>query len=192
MVGPDITLLLNRAADGDSDAASIVWTAVHREVHAMAVNAVRNEPKAVNLEASAVVSEVFIRFAGKRTEVWESRAHFFGSIARSMEQFLIDTARAMQRQQRRFGVVGESVAALQSALANEGAQSEGDALELLLLFGQLEAESPIAATVVRLRYQFNLSLEEVATALVLTSPQVDHLSRFGRAFIRTRMAQKDV
>ena len=61
MQGPDITLLLNRAVDGDVEAATAVWTTVHREVHAMAVNAVRNEPNANDLEASVIVSEVFLK-----------------------------------------------------------------------------------------------------------------------------------
>ena len=109
MQGPDITLLLNRAVDGDVEAATAVWTTVHREVHAMAVNAVRNEPNANALEASVIVSEVFLKVTGKRREPWESRRHFFGAVARAMEQYLIDTPRAMRTQKKHVAFVTESV-----------------------------------------------------------------------------------
>ena len=195
MQGPDITLLLNRAVDGEVEAATAVWTTVHREVHAMAVNAVRNEPNANDLEASVIVSEVFLKFTGKRKEPWESRRHFFGAVARAMEQFLIDTARAMRTQNKHVAFVTESVVLLKDALRSDangiGAAPRADALELLLLFGKLEAESPISATVLRLRYQFSMTQAQVSAALELTEEQVDHYSRFGRAFIRDRLTRGD-
>ncbi len=72
-----------------------------------------------------------------------------------------------------------------------GAAPRADALELLLLFGKLEAESPISATVLRLRYQFSMTQAQVSAALELTEEQVDHYSRFGRAFIRDRLTRGD-
>ncbi len=185
----DITRLLNRAADGDGAAATELWTAIHREVHAIAVRTVQGESAAFNLEASALVTEAFLKVRGKRNEPWESRRHFFGAIARAMEQFLIDTARVMQARKVRIDFVTDSVMLLKQALNGEGEAPKGDALDLLLQFGKLEAESLLSATVLRLRYQFGMTQAQVASALELTEEQVDHYSRFGRAFIRERMAR---
>ena len=195
----DLTKLLNLAANGDKDAASVVWAMVYREVRAMAQRATRETNRVDGegrFEASAIVSEVYLRLeSGRPAERWDSRGHYFGAIARAMHRFLIDTVRSMETQRRGGGVGALEIVRLEALVEDEsgappptGAESAERALELLLALEELEAIDAVSATVLRMRYVFELSNEEIAKALEIPADEVQSHTRFGRNCVRRALA----
>jgi RNA polymerase sigma factor (TIGR02999 family) len=194
----DLTTLLNLAANGDKDAASAVWAMVYREVRAMALRASRDTSRRDGegrFEASAIVSEVYLRLeSGKPAERWDSRAHYFGAVARAMHRFLIDTVRSMETARRGGGVEAFDLGQIGAIIEDESgvgpagaAQSNERAFELLLALEALEAVDSRTATILRMRYVFELSSAEIATALDIDPDDVQNHARFGRAWIRRRL-----
>ncbi|MFM7133412.1 MAG: ECF-type sigma factor [Planctomycetota bacterium] len=181
-----LTSLLNRAAAGDGAAANEVWTLVYRDIRAMAASAVAGATRRDEFEPSVVAQEVYLRVAHGATRRWESRRHFFGAVARAMEQFLIDTARRYAAQKRDASFVEASVAGLAEAVGSAPARTGDEALRLFAHLAALEVVSPGAAEVLRLRYVFGLSGAQTAAALEIDESEVAALARFGRAFILDR------
>jgi DNA-directed RNA polymerase specialized sigma24 family protein len=56
---------------------------------------------------------------------------------------------------------------------------------------RLEQESPEAAEIVRFRYVFGLTNQQVATALSMKESEVANLVRFGRAYIADALERDD-
>ncbi len=90
----DITHYLCEASSGDSVAIARLWSEVQEDVHDMAVNICRKEFTGNTIQPTLLVNEVWMRLYGREEQLsWENRAHFFGSVARSMSQILVDYAR---------------------------------------------------------------------------------------------------
>jgi RNA polymerase sigma factor (TIGR02999 family) len=192
MHGDAITQLLQKATDGDADAANEVWSIVYRDIRAMAASAIAGEARREEFEPTMVVHEVYLRLVAQPERKWNSRRHFFGAVARAMEQFLIDAARTFSRKKRRAVFVDQSVAELSVTLSGSALDHTGeDAIRLLLQVASLERESAEAAEIIRFRYVFGLTNQQVATALGIAEPEVANLVRFGRAFIANAMERGD-
>ena len=188
-----LTQLLHRATEGDAEAANEVWSLVYRDIRAMAASAIAGEARRVEFEPTMVVHEVYLRLVAQPERKWNSRRHFFGAVARAMEQFLIDAARTFSRKKRKAVFVDQSVAELSATLAEGAAERTGeDAIRLLQQVAALERESPEAAEIIRFRYVFGLTNQQVATALGIKESEVAGLVRFGRAFIADAMERADV
>lgn len=187
-----LTQLLHRATDGDAEAANEVWSLVYRDIRAMAASAIAGEARRVEFEPTMVVHEVYLRLVSQPERKWNSRRHFFGAVARAMEQFLIDAARMFSRKKRKAVFVDQSVAELSATLADSAKERTGeDAIRLLQQVAKLEKDSPEAAEIVRFRYVFGLTNQQVATALGMTEAEVANHVRFGRAYIADALERGD-
>jgi RNA polymerase sigma factor (TIGR02999 family) len=187
-----ITQLLQRSAEGDPEAANQVWSIVYRDIRAMAASAIAGEARREQFEPTMVVHEVYLRLVSQPERKWNSRRHFFGAVARAMEQFLIDAARTFSRKKRKAVFVDQSVAELSITLSGNPMNHTGeDAIRLLQQVAALERESAEAAEIIRFRYVFGLTNQQVATALGMSEAEVANLVRFGRAFIANAMERGD-
>ncbi len=183
-----LTELLRRATDGDAVAANEVWSLVYRDIRAMAASAMVGESRREEFEPTMIVHEVYIRLVQQPERKWSSRRHFFGAVARAMEHYLIDAARTFSRKKRKAIFIDQSVAELSAVIGDPSQERTGeDAIKLFEKVAMLEKESPEAGEVVRLRYVFGLTNQQVAAALSMTDAEVANLVRFGRAFIATAM-----
>jgi len=192
MVSGALTELLRKATDGDAEAANEVWSLVYRDVRAMAANAIAGEVRKAEFEPTMVVHEVYLKLVANPERRWNSRRHFFGAVARAMEQFLIDAARTFSRKKRKAVFVEQSVAELSAAFTEDAQSRTGeDAIRLLKQVARLEKDSPEAAEIIRFRYVFGLTNQQVAAALGMQESEVANLVRFGRAFIANAMEQDD-
>ena len=81
----------------------------------MAASAVANEARRNEFEPSVVVNEVYLRLVQQPERRWSSRRHFFGAVARAMEQFLIDAARSFARKKRKAVFIDDSPQYIASA-----------------------------------------------------------------------------
>jgi RNA polymerase sigma factor (TIGR02999 family) len=101
---PDVTQLLHDWSHGDRSAGEGLMAAVYAELHQQAARAMGRETPAHTLQATALVSEAYLRLIDQSRVQWRNRAHFFGVAAQLMRRILVDHARGRLAAKRGGGV----------------------------------------------------------------------------------------
>lgn len=185
-----VTLLMDRARQGDRQAASALLPLVYEQLRRTAQRAMAGERSDHTLQATALVHEAYVRLLGESPAGFEGRAHFYHAAGRAMRQLLVEHARARGRLKR--GGSGDGGGARRRVpldvvdLAAESAPEE--VLEIDLVMDELEKEDPDVAAVVRLRFFAGLTGEQTAAALGVSPRQVDRMWAFARARIYQRVS----
>jgi RNA polymerase sigma factor (TIGR02999 family) len=176
----DVTRLLERAQQGDPNAADELLPLVYDELRKLAAVRMANEKPCQTLQATALVHEAWLKIAGEGTEHFANRRHFFKAAAGAMQQILIDVARRKQRLKHGAKMVGDELHESQIATVapSEELLAVNDALEALAL------EDPQAAEVVQMRYFVGMTVPEIAEALGLAPRTVDRHWAFARAWLK--------
>jgi RNA polymerase sigma factor (TIGR02999 family) len=186
-----VTKWLEEAKNGNPDAAQELWAVVYQEVRQMAAGKLSKERQTANLQATMLVSETYLKMWPKDKEPpnFEDRKHFFGSIARVMEQYLIDYARSRGRLKRGGDRKRVSLTIAEGELKNIETV-DGDSLEeLLKALKALENVMPRAAEVVRLRYISGHTIKQTAIALDISDRTVVDDWEYARAYLRREMSK---
>jgi RNA polymerase sigma factor (TIGR02999 family) len=157
----EITLLLDRLAEGDRSAEEALMPRVYLELHRLAMARLRSERPGHTLQATALVHEVYLRMCRSNEFKCENRAHFFRICAQLMRRILVDYARQHGAQKRNDGV---PLRTLEDAITVSASQST-EALEVDELLRKLATLSPRQAQVVEMRFYGGLTEEETAVAL---------------------------
>ncbi|MGD9584220.1 MAG: ECF-type sigma factor [Lysobacterales bacterium] len=156
-----ITRLLQGAAAGQSDAAEVLLPLLYQELRVLAARQLAAERPGHTLSPTALVNEVYLRFASDETFTPADRRQFFAVAARRMRQVLVDHAR--RRGAERRG--GDLERVTWSALDDQPGASAIDSLALDQALTQLEAIDERKARVVELRYFAGLEMSEIAELL---------------------------
>jgi RNA polymerase sigma factor (TIGR02999 family) len=177
----EITTLLQRA-EGDSNAADLLWRRVYPELRRRAGRLVRGERDDHTLSATAVVNEAYVRLASRAAHEWEDRSHFYNVASAVMRHVLIDHARGHRAEKRGGGArkqpLDESV--FPSLRPDEeGFRSAAHALEILA------AEHERAALVVSLKVFGGLTIAEIAAEVKVAERTVKN----DWALARRRLAE---
>jgi RNA polymerase sigma factor (TIGR02999 family) len=117
---------------------------------------------------------------------WDSRGHFFAAAAEAMRRILIDTARRKQSEKRG----GDRARIPLDAAALGATIDESPAMDLLALddaLTQFEAEEPIKARLVKLRFFAGLSLEDAARTLEISPATAKRYWVYARSWLYGRM-----
>src|SRR5215510_10336828 len=93
--------LLQRWSDGDSEALDQLMPLVYGELRRMARRYMGQQPSGHTLQTTALINEAYLRLIGQEEKRWENRAHFFGVAAQAMRHILVDYARARNTAKRR-------------------------------------------------------------------------------------------
>jgi len=202
-VPDDFTVLLNRAAGGDGIATNAVWSRSYGELLAIA-RGVRPAVRADSVHApspTTIIHESFVKTfgpgsGGSRGErpAWDSRAHFFGAVARAMGQFIIDWRRTATRRKRGGGERPVGLGAFEEDIVP--APAHDTTLDDIAEFGpviaaaleRLRKRAPEVADVVWLRAMAGLSLEDTAVVLGVRPRTVSKRWNLGRALLRRELA----
>jgi RNA polymerase sigma-70 factor (ECF subfamily) len=157
----DVTLLLERLAEGDRSAEEVLMSRVYVELHRLAVSRLKSERSGHTLQATALVHEAYIRMCRSDEIKCQNRAHFFCIAAQVMRRIMVDYARRRCAQKRNDGVPAFS---LEDVIALDASGTE-KAIEIDDLLNQLAKFSPRQAQVVEMRFYGGLTDEEIALAL---------------------------
>ncbi len=189
---PAFTRILERAANGDREAAAQVLPLVYKQLRECAQAAISRERTGHTLTATALVHEVYLKLFGSSVPpAFTSRAHFFATAAQAMRQYLIDHARARLAQKR--GGPGEdhegqparklSLSDMAEVADLVSLKDPAEILSLDAAVSRLEQEHARAAEVVRLRFYAGLSVEQTAEVLELSPATVKREWQFARAWL---------
>ena len=160
---PQITLLLQRAADGDRAALDAVYASLYPELKRLARARLRQQGRGESVSTTLLVHESFVRLVGARDLRLEDRRHFFAYAAKTMRNIIIDSAREHLAERRGGGAEHVTLGDADSdamQVADAGPSDElvrvGDALR------ELETVDPELAELVEMRYFGGYSEIEIA------------------------------
>jgi RNA polymerase sigma factor (TIGR02999 family) len=164
----DLTDLLRRARQGDSEAADALFAATYPELRRLARARLRGGGRSTLLDTTSLVHESYLRFAGTKSLQLEDRVHFMHYAGRVMRSVIVDFAR--RRNAGRRGGVGHVHLTLRTGDGVTGGENE-----ILRVHEALDGLAEIdarMAQVVEMRYFGGLSETEIAEALAVTERTV--------------------
>jgi RNA polymerase sigma factor (TIGR02999 family) len=182
---PNVTQILDRAQQGDPQAAAELVPLVYEELRKLAAQKLANERPGQTLQATALVHEAWLRLTGGTEARFANRAHFFAAAAEAMRHILIDRA-------RRRVVLEKGGFAQREELSESKIVFAVDPVELLgvhELLDQLAEEDSAGAELVKLRYFIGMSMPEAAEAMGLPLRNAERLWTFARAWLRQAMGR---
>ena len=140
----------------------------------------RGEPAEQSLQATALVSEAYVRLVDVQRVNWTNRTHFLAMAARIMRRILVDSARAKHSLKR-----GGEIAKV--PLDEECVAVDAPAQSLLALNDALDRLSAVderKGQVVELRFFGGLTVEETAAALDVSVDTVMRDWKLAKAWLR--------
>ena len=157
----DITQLLRRFQDGDTEAQSKLINAVHGELRTMAARYMQRERQGITLQTTALLNEAYLKLINVKSTNWQDRAHFFAVAARIMRQILVDHAR--KRLAGKHGGQFYDLELNEALVFTPSRSSELVALDEALT--KLAGKDERASRLVELRFFGGLSVEDTAEVL---------------------------
>ena len=193
----DVSRILQRVEDDDSEAVRELFTSVYDELRKLAAHQLQNEPPGHTLQATALVHEAWLKlmgplagFAGTESSSdalspqqtshhWKCRAHFFGAAAEAMRRILVDNARKRNRLKR-----GGDLKRTTLDLDAVSETPDDDQLEVLdEALQRFSAVDAVGHELVKLRYFAGLSLQDASKVLNIAPRTADRLWAYAKAWL---------
>jgi RNA polymerase sigma-70 factor (ECF subfamily) len=185
----ELTDLLRRWGNGDSDEAERVFPLIYGELRRQAHSFLRRERPGHTLQTTALINETYLKLREQTDVEWESRAHFFAICATLMRRILVDYARARKRAKRGGGAEQLPIEGL--ALAADAAErSEVDLIALDDALDRLANIDLQQSRVVELRFFSGLSIEETADLLGKSTSSVKRDWRTAKAWLFNELSSE--
>ncbi|MGA3212801.1 MAG: sigma-70 family RNA polymerase sigma factor [Terriglobales bacterium] len=178
-----ITVLLHQYAGGDKAALDHLVPLVYAELRHIARKYLEKERPDHTLQPTALVNELYAKFAGQAPGNVRDRVHFLGVAACAMRQILIDHARTKYAAKR---------GGRQEKLSLDEAQGAcGEKPDIMIrvddALNQLAREDPRKARLVEMRFFGGLTAEESATVLDLPVNLVRRELRVAQAWLEREL-----
>ena len=175
-----VTVILNRAQQGDPRAAGELLPLVYDELRRVAGARMADNALAQTLQPTALVHEAWLRLVGDDSEMqFQNRTHFFAAAAEAMRHILIDDARRKQTLRHGGGQQRLDVDDLQIAAPapDEELLAVDEALD------RLARLDPAKVELVKLRYFVGMTLAEAAAALGISERTAKREWSLARAWL---------
>ncbi|MGY1408997.1 MULTISPECIES: ECF-type sigma factor [unclassified Luteimonas] len=180
---PEITRLLQAAADGEPAAMDQVVHGLYQALHQLAAAQLGRERHDPMLSATVLINEAWLKlFAGAALPPMENRGHLLGLAAHAMRQVLIDHARRRMSAKR---PQDQDRLQLTEVAESLGEEVEPDALEAAL--DRLATLDERQARIVDMRFFAGLTGEQIAAATGLSTATVQREWRMARAWLRREL-----
>jgi RNA polymerase sigma factor (TIGR02999 family) len=183
----DVTRILHAIEGGDARAGDQLLPLVYDQLRRIAQQKMAQERPDHSLQATALVHEAYLRLVGDEDVQWANRAHFFAAAAEAMRRILVESARSRGRLKR-----GGDRKRMPLNVVDLAAEHEPD--EILALdeaLKRLEAQDPLMAKLVMLRFFSGLSVEETASAMELSPRTVKREWAMARAWLFRELNETD-
>lgn len=178
----EITRLVTRLGTGDALAAEGLAAALYEELRQIAQALMRGERADHTLQATALVSEAYLRLVDQTRVDWRGETHFRAVAAQAMRRVLVDHARARRRHKRQ----GDRRRLMLETNLAEPAPAV-DILELDDLLEKLRALDEQQHRIVEMRLFSDMELKQIAFALGLPMRTVQYDWRMARAWLSSQL-----
>jgi RNA polymerase sigma factor (TIGR02999 family) len=189
----DITVLLRAWRDGDRSALDRLTPLLYSQLRRLASKFMQQERPEHTLQATALVSEAYLRLVDIRAVDWQDRAHFMAVAAQTMRRVLVDAARTRAAEKRGGGARRLDPGASSVDLDSLPAPGTDRALEMCALDDALAALAgmdPRRAQVIELRFFGGLTVEETAEVLQISPQSVMRDWKLARAWLMRELRPK--
>lgn len=183
----EVTVLLQRANQGDADAGSKLFRRVQDQLHNMAERKLSQEQAGATIQATVLVHDAFLQLVGEEQDVdCNDRKHFFVLAAQAMRRILIDRARgrrALKRggpDRKRAGLEVDDIA---------GRSDDDELLALHEALKELADLDPRQAKIVELRHFGGYSVEETAELLDVSGSTIKQEFAAAKAWLFRQLKQ---
>lgn len=180
----EVTVLLEKWALGDPQAAERLFESVYRELRAIARNYFRREHAGQTLQPTALVHEAYLRLVDQTRVEWKNSGHFFAVASQAMRRVLVDHARSRDAAKRGGG---QEPAALEFDVPAQAQLPPVDLLALEQALERLAALDVGLVRVVELRFFGGMTLEETAEITGRSLASVKRDWRAARAFLHSEL-----
>jgi RNA polymerase sigma-70 factor (ECF subfamily) len=182
-----VSQILTDRAGGDRDALDQVMPLVYEELRNLAHRYMMQERGGHTLQTTALVNEVYLKFANRDGLRAQNRAHFLALAARQMRCILVDYARGRARDKR--GGDAERVPLDEALVVSE--DRAADMIELDEALNGLAKFDERKSRVAELRFFAGLTVEETAEALSISPETVNRDWRLAKAWLRKELQHGD-
>ena len=163
-----------------------LFAQVYSHLKEIASYRLAGENRVKSLQTTALVNEAYLKLADQNCS-WRDRRHFFGVAAEAMRRILIDAARSRNREKRGGDMVQQPL----SGVCIPGDEFDSDLLGLHESLAELEQVAPEKAEIVKLKFFSGLTNSECAQVLEVSLSTVERRWRFARAWLRTKIQEKN-
>lgn len=180
----EITRLLQRADQGENDAAEQLFRLVEKELKAIAFRRKQAFTARQDFSVTALVDEAFCRLVGQQATVWQAgdRRKFFSYAATKIHNILVNMLKAENAEKRGRGRRRVGAEVIESLADPRGEIAH---LEVLLdLQTALEEHAEFAETdaiLFRMRYFLNCTFAEAAEIMGISATEAK------RSFARSKL-----
>ena len=180
-----VTQLLSQAQAGDPQAAERLLPLVYDELRRLAEARLAQERPGQTLQPTALVHEAYLRLVDvEYRQTWNGRGHFFAAAGEAMRRILVDLARRKRSRKHGGGLQRQDL----SAAEQVESQRDDRLLAIDAALGKLEAEAPVKAALVKLRYFAGFSHQEAAEALGISRATADRYWQYAKVFLFSELA----
>jgi RNA polymerase sigma factor (TIGR02999 family) len=180
----EITELLQRWKEGDREALHSVVTLAYNDLRAIALGYLRRGGVGGTLQATGLVSELYLKLGQVRGAALKDRRHFYAFAAQLMRMILIDHSRQAKSLKRPSSAVRVP---LHEELAWIDAASE-EMIALNTALDELEKVDPRKVRVIELRFFLGCSNEETADLLDVSRATVARDREFAKVWLYRRLS----
>lgn len=152
----------------DSRPPQEVFEELYRELKIIARSRMVGEKPNQTLCATILVHEAWLRLDNGAGGPWQNRAHFFGAASEAMRRILVDAARRRNAGKRGSGQQSVPIDGLDLPDETDHQQI----LEINDVLDRLEAEDPMKAQIVKMRFFCGMENEEIAAVLDVSEKTV--------------------
>jgi RNA polymerase sigma factor (sigma-70 family) len=209
----DVTRILSRIEQGDSQAAEQLLPLVYDELRKLAAAKLAHEKPGQTLQATALVHEAYLRLVGhepgasgqdaESSDVvssdlnpapsprplapftWNSRGHFFAAAAEAMRRILVERARRSGRA-RHGGELQRQDAAEADLVADQRLE---EILKVDAALDELAEQDQRAAELVKLRFFVGMTSSEAATTLGVSTRTLERTWVYAKAWLREALSR---
>ena len=181
----EITILLRKWREGDSQAFDQVTQYVYDDLRRRAAAYMRHERIGHTLQTTGLVHEAFIKLIDKQEIEWEDRNHFLAVAAQAMRRILVDHARTRKRAKR-----GGKNEDLPLDAVTHVASADNTNVDLIALdeaLNNLATFDERQAQIVELKYFGGMTLDETADVLGVSRVTVKRDWQIARAWLKQQM-----
>jgi RNA polymerase sigma factor (TIGR02999 family) len=164
----EVSALLADWSNGNEAARDELMPLVYDELRRLAGHHMALERKDHSLQATALVNEVYLRFADQRHVRLECRGHFFALASQMIRRILVDYAR--RRRYAKRGGAARRVSMDEALILTK--EKAWDVVALDDALTRLAAIDIRKSQVVEMRYFGGLSMEEIAKVLQISEVTV--------------------
>jgi RNA polymerase sigma factor (TIGR02999 family) len=175
----EVTVILDRARNGDPTAAEELLPIVYDELRKLAASRMANEAPNQTLQPTALVHEAWLRLVGIEDRQFQNRAHFFGAAAEAMRRILVEKARRKHRLKHGAGQQRVDLSKVDVATASD----DETILAMSEALDKLASQDPRGAELIRLRFFAGLSNAEAGELLGLPERTAKRTWAYARAWL---------